>query len=96
MTIEIIKKYPLQYKIKCDKCKKEGYVNKRFFDKFGWKHKCLEVTPQETSGRLEIPEPYKESPVPYTVEEISINEDSEVSRAETKVIKKKHNKQKQI
>jgi hypothetical protein len=62
MTIEIIKKYPLQYKIKCSVCSKEGYVNKRYFDKFGWKHKCPEVTPSNLKSFEPTPEVLKKKP----------------------------------
>lgn len=89
--INVIKKYPLQYKVKCDQCGKEGFVNKRYFDKFGFKHKCLEVT-QETSGRLEIPEPHRDDGVPFEV--IEIVDNNPEKHKETEVIKKPSKKHK--
>lgn len=85
--IQVIKKYPLQYKVKCDQCGKEGFINKKYFDKFGFKHKCLPVA-QETSGRLEIPEPHKESLVPFEVIEVVDNNPEKHIETE-KIIKKK-------
>jgi hypothetical protein len=41
--INIKKEYPLKYCVVCDVCKKENFINKAFFKKFGWKHKCIEV-----------------------------------------------------
>jgi hypothetical protein len=59
----------------------------------------IDITPQETSGRLEIPEPFKESLVPFVVQEIiMVNpiepiEVEDVTKEETeKIIKKKPKK----
>ncbi len=87
----------MQYKIKCDQCGKEGYINKRYFDKFGWKHKCLEATPKPLEATPsnfmplgEVTEITIESiPIESTPEEIQIDQrqiDTE------KIIKKKSKK----
>jgi hypothetical protein len=102
--IRIKKKFPTQYLLICEDCGKEGYFHKKYFDKFGWKHKCskkiedevaeLMFSPMETSGRLEIPEPHKDEAA--TIEPIDIDEvvDSEETKAETEKIIKKHRKTK--
>jgi hypothetical protein len=83
--INIIKKYPLQYKIKCDQCEKEGYINKRYFDKFGWKHKCLEATPSHFVEEIII----ESIPLDATPEEIRLDQRHVQTE---KIIKKKSKK----
>lgn len=47
--ITIKKIFPTQYLLSCEKCGREGYVHKKFYDKFGWKHECpIEVKASES------------------------------------------------
>lgn len=42
IMIKIIKEYPLQYNVECEECGKKTFINKRYYEKWGWnKHDCL-------------------------------------------------------
>lgn len=42
-NITIKKKFPTQYLLLCNACGREGYIHKKYYDKFGWKHECSEA-----------------------------------------------------
>lgn len=96
--MEIIRKYPQQYKIKCSICGLEKNINKRYFDHKGYEHKCLEATPKPLEATPsnsislgEVTEITIESiPLEATPEEIKLDE----RHIDTEVILNKKSKKK--
>jgi hypothetical protein len=75
------------YKVECPSCKIRFLIPISDYKHMDRCSKCLEVTPMETSGRLEIPEPHKIR-VEEIVETDFTNVDNDISRAETDIIRK--------
>lgn len=79
-------------KIRCDTCGWVKWIKPKALNKFPECPQCRVKSPQETSGRLEIPEPHKESLVPFEV--IEVIDNNPEKHIETEVIKKPSKKHK--
>ena len=75
--------FPLKVKLTCDKCGKVAYLNKKYFEKFGWKHPCVP----------DVVEPGQVLIMEEKVAEVANDITPDESKIETEIIsKKKRNK----